>query len=116
MSCANGKVSDYEYTTFPYSSATIVLCSEGYPSNTITGRVITGTETKIEEGEISAFVHYAGTMISNEGKLISNGGRVLAATGIAPDLGVAVEAAYEVISNIKLEGSYFRKDIAHKGL
>jgi phosphoribosylamine-glycine ligase len=41
---------------------------------------------------------------------------VLAATGIAPDLGVAVEAAYEVISSIKLEGSYFRKDIAHKGL
>ena len=106
----------YKRQTFPYSSATIVLCSEGYPSNTITGRVITGTETKIEEGEISAFVHYAGTMITNEGKLISNGGRVLAATGIAPDLGVAVEAAYEVISNIKLEGSYFRKDIAHKGL
>ena len=55
-------------------------------------------------------------MISNEGTLISDGGRVLAATGIAPNLGLAVEAAYEVIENIELEGSYFRKDIAHKGL
>lgn len=116
ISCANGKISEYDFTTFPYSSATIVLSSEGYPSNSITGRVIQGSEIIIEEGEISALVHYAGAVISNEGELISNGGRVLAATGIAPDLVTAVEAAYEVIENIKLEGSYFRKDIAHKGL
>ena len=116
ISCANGKISEYDFTTFPYSSATIVLSSEGYPSNSITGRVIQGSEIIIQEGEISALVHYAGAVISNEGELISNGGRVLAATGIAPDLVTAVEAAYEVIENIKLEGSYFRKDIAHKGL
>jgi phosphoribosylamine--glycine ligase len=116
ISCANGKISEYDFTTFPYSSATIVLSSEGYPSNSITGRVIQGSEIIIEEGEISALVHYAGAVISNEGELISNGGRVLAATGIAPDLVTAVEAAYEVIENIKLEGSYFRKDIAHRGL
>ena len=116
ISCANGKISEYDFTTFPYSSATIVLSSEGYPSNSITGRVIQGSEIIIQEGEISALVHYAGAVISNEGELISNGGRVLAATGIAPDLVTAVEAAYEVIENIKLEGSYFRKDIAHRGL
>jgi len=116
ISCANGKISEYDFTTFPYSSATIVLSSEGYPSNSITGRIIQGTDIRIEEGEISAFVHYAGAVISNDGKLISNGGRVLAATGIAPDLVTAVEAAYEVIENIKLEGSYFRKDIAYRGL
>ena len=116
MSCANGKISECEYTISPYSSATIVLSSEGYPSNSNTGRVINGTEIRIEEGEISAFVHYAGTVISNDGTLVSTGGRVLAAPGIAPSLGAAVEAAYEVIENIELEGSYFRKDIAHKGL
>ncbi len=116
MSCANGKISECDYSISSYSSATIVLSSEGYPSNSITGRVINGTDTRIEEGEISAFVHYAGTVISDDGTLVSNGGRVLAATGIAPNLGTAVEAAYEVIENIELEGSYFRKDIAHKGL
>ena len=116
MSCANGKISECDYSISSYSSATIVLSSEGYPSNPITGRVINGTDIRIEEGEISAFVHYAGTVISDDGTLVSNGGRVLAATGIAPNLGTAVEAAYEVIENIELEGSYFRKDIAHKGL
>ena len=116
MSCANGKISECDYSISSYSSATIVLSSEGYPSNSITGRVINGTDIRIEEGEIRAFVHYAGTVISDDGTLVSNGGRVLAATGIAPNLGTAVEAAYEVIENIELEGSYFRKDIAHKGL
>ena len=116
FSCANGKISEYDFTTFSYSSATVVLSSEGYPNSSITGRDIQGSEIKIEEGEISAFVHFAGAVISNDGKLISNGGRVLAATGIAPDLVTAVEAAYEVIENIKLEGSYFRKDIAYRGL
>ena len=116
FSCANGKISEYDFTTFSYSSATVVLSSEGYPNSSITGREIQGSEIKIEEGEISAFVHFAGAVISNDGKLISNGGRVLAATGIAPDLVTAVEAAYEVIENIKLEGSYFRKDIGHRGL
>ena len=116
MSCANGKISECDYSISSYSSATIVLSSEGYPSNSITGRVINGTDIRIEEGEISAFVHYAGTVISDDGTLVSNGGRVLAATGIAPNLGTAVEAAYEVIENIELEGSYFRKDIAYKGL
>ncbi len=115
-SCAKGKISEYNFTTHPYSSASVVLSSEGYPSDSITGRVIEGTEIKIEEGEISAFVHYAGTKISGDGLFISDGGRVLAATGIAPDLTTAVEAAYEVIENIKLEGSYFRRDIAHRGL
>jgi len=116
MSCANGKISECDYSISSYSSATIVLSSEGYPSNSITGRVINGTDIRIDEGEIRAFVHYAGTVISDDGTLVSNGGRVLAATGIAPNLGTAVEAAYEVIENIELEGSYFRKDIAHKGL
>ena len=116
FSCANGKISEYDFTTFSYSSATVVLSSEGYPNSSITGRDIQGSEIKIDEGEISAFVHFAGAVISNDGKLISNGGRVLAATGIAPDLVTAVEAAYEVIENIKLEGSYFRKDIGHRGL
>jgi len=92
------------------------LSSEGYPSSSVTGRIIRGTETNIEEGEIRAFVHFAGANISDDGNLISSGGRVLSATGIAPDLALALEAAYEVIENIELEGSYFRKDIAHKGL
>jgi len=47
---------------------------------------------------------------------VSTGGRVLAATGIAPDLDSAVNAAYEVIESIKLDGSHYRFDIAYRAL
>ncbi|MDE0953884.1 MAG: phosphoribosylamine--glycine ligase [Candidatus Poseidoniales archaeon] len=116
ISCAEGRISAYNFTTYSYSSATVVLASEGYPGKSIIGRKIIGADTNIEEGEIHAFVHHAGTLLSNSGELLSNGGRVLAATGIAPDLNTAVEAAYEVIRSIKLTGSHYRPDIAHRGL
>jgi phosphoribosylamine--glycine ligase len=116
MSCAQGKISSYNFSTYSRSSATVVLASEGYPGKSITGRKIFGTDTNIEEGEISAFVHHAGTSTSDSGDLYSNGGRVLAVTGIAPDLVTAVEAAYEVIRGIKLAGSHYRSDIGHRGL
>ena len=116
MSCAQGKISSYNFSTYSRSSATVVLASEGYPGKSITGRKIFGADTNIEEGEISAFVHHAGTSTSDSGDLYSNGGRVLAVTGIAPDLVTAVEAAYEVIRGIKLAGSHYRSDIGHRGL
>ena len=47
MSCANGKISECDYSISSYSSATIVLSSEGYPSNSITGRVINGTDIRL---------------------------------------------------------------------
>ena len=116
MSCAEGRIVEYNFTTYSRSSATVVLASEGYPEKSITGRKIFGSDTNIDEGEISAFVHHAGTLKSDSGELISNGGRVLAATGIAPNLITAIDAAYEVIRSVKLEGSHYRNDIGHRGL
>ena len=70
----------------------------------------------MEEGEIRAFVHYAGASFDDAGNLVSSGGRVLSATGIAPEIGEAVAAAYEVIGCIDLEGSHYRSDIAYRAL
>ena len=64
----------------------------------------------------SAFVHYAGTIIGEDGQLISSGGRVLSATGLAPSLNDAVAASYELIECIQLEGSHYRSDIAYRAL
>ena len=116
MACAEGRIENYNFTTYSRSSATVVLASEGYPEKSITGRKIFGTDTNIDEGEIYAFVHHAGTSMSDSGELLSNGGRVLAVTGIAPNLITAIEAAYEVIRSIELEGSHYRNDIGHRGL
>jgi phosphoribosylamine--glycine ligase len=92
------------------------LASEGYPAASATGRVISGTDTRIEEGDIVGFIHHAGTRIDDDGKLVSSGGRVLAATAIAADLRSAVETAYAVLDEVQLEGSHHRSDIAHRAL
>ena len=50
------------------------------------------------------------------GRLVSSGGRVLAATGIAPSLSEALDVAYQIMDSISLEGSYFRADIGYREL
>ena len=116
LACAEGRVSDTKVEFYSHSAATVVLASEGYPASSATGRVISGSEVEIEEGEIRGFVHYAGTNFDSEGNLISSGGRVLSATGTAPEISGAVSAAYEVIGGIELEGSHYRSDIAYRAL
>ncbi len=116
LACAEGRVSDTKVEFYSHSAATVVLASEGYPASSATGRIISGSEVEIEEGEIRGFVHYAGTNFDSEGNLISSGGRVLSATGTAPEISGAVSAAYEVIGGIELEGSHYRSDIAYRAL
>jgi phosphoribosylamine--glycine ligase len=116
LSAAEGRLSEFDVEFHNYSAATIVLASEGYPASSKTGREIFCYDTIIDEGHIQAFVHHAGTGVSEAGSVVSTGGRVLAATGIAPDLNSAVNAAYEIIESIKLDGSHYRSDIAFRAL
>ena len=116
LACAEGRVSDVEVDFQSHSAATVVLASEGYPESSVTGRIISGSEVEIEEGEVRGFVHYAGANFDAEENLVSSGGRVLSATGTAPDLSGAVGAAYGVIDGIALKGSHYRSDIAYRAL
>mgnify|MGYP003337852758 FL=1 len=88
------------------SAVTVVLASEGYPSEPKVDLPITG----IKENE-NSFVYHAGTKLK-DGVLHSAGGRVLTVTGIGENLSVARNNAYQVISGITLAGSHYRSDIA----
>jgi len=114
FSAATGNLSKVDVNFHSYSSATVVLASNNYPSRPIIGDIISGNNVSIEEGEIRAFVHYAGTAINADGDYVSSGGRVLSATGIAPTLKEAVEASYQIINNIQLKDSQHRSDIAFR--
>lgn len=87
------------------SAVTIVLASEGYPESPKIG-----AEVSIPE-KSSAFVYHAGTSTS-DGRLLSSGGRVLTVTGVGSDLSQARTQAYETISQINLDKSFYRLDIA----
>jgi phosphoribosylamine--glycine ligase len=88
------------------SAVTVVLAAQGYPESPKTGSAISAIPS-IENSQ----VFHAGTSDSS-GALLSTGGRVLTVTGTGADLTEARDRAYRAISQIELEGSFYRSDIA----
>jgi phosphoribosylamine--glycine ligase len=89
------------------TAATVMLVSEGYPGSYEKGKEITGLDS------ISGcFCFHAGTRIGeNPGKILTNGGRVLAVTAVGTDQASALSACYSNIAHVKFEGKVFRRDI-----
>jgi phosphoribosylamine--glycine ligase len=88
------------------SAVTVVLAAQGYPESPKIGSAISALPV-IEKAQI----FHAGTSQSAD-LLLSAGGRVLTVTGIGTDLTEARDRAYRAISQIQLEGSFYRTDIA----
>ena len=88
------------------SAVTVVLAAQGYPESPKTGAAISSIPS-VEHSQ----VFHAGTSDSS-GALLSTGGRVLTVTGTGADLTEARDRAYRAISQIELEGSFYRSDIA----
>ena len=91
-------------------AVTVVLASEGYPTSSAPERPITGLVENDEHVEIA----HAATNRLSDGTIVSTGGRVLSVVSMAKNFHKARKHAYQVIENIKLEGSHYRKDIAAK--
>ena len=88
------------------SAVTVVLAAQGYPESPKVGGSISLLPT-IDKAQI----FHAGTSQGADA-LLSAGGRVLTVTGTGSDLTEARDRAYRAISQIKLEGSFYRTDIA----
>jgi phosphoribosylamine--glycine ligase len=92
------------------AAITVVLAAENYPGRPRTGDVIAGVGP--EAAEPNTEVLHAGTVLREDGALISAGGRVLNVVATGADLTEARSRAYARIAAIKLPGSHFRTDIA----
>ena len=90
------------------AAITVVLAAENYPAAPRKGDVITGAD--------GAGIYHAGTAVDADGRLVSNGGRVLNVVGVGDDLAAARADAYAKLERIKLPGSHFRTDIGHQAL
>lgn len=113
--CASGSLADVDVRFHDGATMTVVLASEGYPQSAKTGRILGGSDGRIEEGEFRGFIHHAGTR-QERGKIVSSGGRVCSATGIAPSLSEAASIAYRLMDGLELEGSHHRRDIGYRAL
>jgi phosphoribosylamine--glycine ligase len=85
------------------AAVAVVLAAENYPGRPRLGDAITGSEA---DG-----VLHAGTARRDDGNVVSSGGRVLSVVGTGADLAAARDAAYGLMSSIRLPGSHFRTDI-----
>jgi len=93
------------------SSVCIVLASEGYPESYPKDEVITGFDLVPK----NTMVFHAGTK-KQDGKIFSNGGRVLGVTALGDTLKAAISNAYIAAEKISWPHKYYRKDIGKKGL
>lgn len=91
----------------------VVMAAQGYPGPYAKGKVISGLGEAAKNP--GTFVFHAGTAWK-EGKIVTQGGRVLGVTAIGNAIGDAIELAYETAAKISWEGAYYRKDIGQKAL
>ncbi len=91
------------------SAACVIMASAGYPVS-----YKKGFEMEIPSDVIDR-VYVAGAKLEN-GKLLTDGGRVLGVTNVASTLKEALELSYKDVKRIKFEGAYYRNDIGQKAL
>ncbi|MDN3512416.1 MAG: phosphoribosylamine--glycine ligase [Candidatus Jettenia sp.] len=94
-------------------SICVVMTSKGYPDKYEKGFEILGLETVRELDNVQ--VLHAGTA-AKDGKIVTNGGRVLGVTAIGKDIQEAQKTVYRAIQNITFEGAHYRRDIGAKAM
>ncbi len=90
------------------AAVTVVIAAENYPDSPVIGDPITGLPAPTAD----AVVLHAGTRITDDGTIVSAGGRVLSATATGTDLAAARANAYALVDGIGLRGAQHRTDIA----
>ena len=106
--CVDGKLDSLKLEFEDNAAVCVVLASEGYPVSYKKGYPITGFEKFDNE---NFFCFHAGTALNEEGKIVTNGGRVLGVTAKGADLKTARAKAYEATEWIDFANKYMRHDI-----
>ncbi len=107
-----GRLSEAEVKVSPSAAVCVVMASKGYPGKYEKGKEIKGLSEVARMKGVKVF--HAGTARTEDGTLVTAGGRVLGVTAIAPDIPSAIRKAYEAVEKIHFEGAHYRKDIGAK--
>lgn len=109
----DGKLDKIKLVWTKDSCVCVVLSSDGYPGKYEKGKEITGfVEFKDRK---DAMVFHAGTKLV-DGRILTNGGRVLGVAALGKDIKEAIEKSYQAVEKIKFEGVHFRRDIGARAL
>lgn len=107
--CVDGKLDTIDLQFEDNAAVCVVLASDGYPVSYEKGFPISGLEKF--EGKDDYFCFHAGTAFDKEGRIVTNGGRVLGITATGKDLKEARKKAYEATEWVDFANKYMRHDI-----
>jgi phosphoribosylamine--glycine ligase len=108
LASADGQLKNFDLRWYPEPALTVVMAAKGYPGDYQKGTRIEGLDeaAKIEGVEI----FHAGTM-SNDGKIVANGGRVLNVCASGKTVAEAQHRAYEAVDRVHWPEGFCRRDI-----
>ena len=109
QACTEGTLSEAQVKFEDKHACCVIAASDGYPESYEKGFELTIPE----ECEDSVFV--AGAK-AEDGKLLTNGGRVLGCTAIADSLQEAIDKAYEMVEKVEFQNKFYRTDIGKRAL
>lgn len=105
------RIESIEWDSRP--SVCVVMASEGYPGDYAKGKEIRGLEAAGRLEDVKVF--HAGTRL-DDGRVLTNGGRVLGVTALGSTVSAAKLQAYRAVKEIRWDGAWCRKDISDKAL
>lgn len=103
------KLAETEVEFSSKSACCVIMASKGYPTAYEKGYEITISDSVLND------TYIAGASLS-DGKLLTNGGRVLGVTSVSDTLQEAVKMSYEKVKAIHFDNSFYRNDIGAKAL
>ena len=107
--CIDGELDKIELEFSEKAAVCVMLASEGYPVSYKKGFEIKGLERF--ENEEGYFCFHSGTKFNEDGKIVTNGGRVLGVTALGTDLKDARANAYKATGWVEFDNKYMRSDI-----
>ncbi len=105
----NGTLKDTAVEFSDDSACCVIMASKGYPE-----AYDKGFELKIGDS-VKNDTFVAGAIVK-DGKLVTNGGRVLGVTAVAKNLKSAISGAYEKVKEIEFDNAFYRSDIGKRAL
>lgn len=107
----NGRLDAVELDWDRRTALGVVMAAHGYPDAPRKGDLITGIPAETDD----SVTFHAGTTLA-DGKLLTNGGRVLCVVGLADTVKAAQRAAYAAAQQIHFDGMQYRSDIGYRAI
>jgi phosphoribosylamine--glycine ligase len=106
----DGSLDRWQPAWKPEAAVCVVMAAAGYPGPYDRGQPIAGLKQAANSDKVCVF--HAGTRRTDDGRTVTDGGRVLGVTGVGNTIESAARRAYEAVEQIHFDGAHFRRDIA----